>query len=257
MNVRPEPGIYHDVDFEEYLSWDAVNNSSLHPAERSMAHFAAQEPVEPTEAMQFGSLVHCGRLEPDCLAQRYVVTPDFATQVRRPDGSPYANPRASGEYKRLVAEFEEENAGKEIVSQEKYMQMLGMLTSLANSVRANEYLGPGDAEVSIVWDDRDTGVRCKARLDKWSHPHRRIADLKTANDASDFERAIFNYRYHRQAAFYVDGAAALTGKGHSYCLVVVEKTPPYGVRCADVRGSRGSRPRPVQAAAGADCRVSP
>lgn len=229
----PEPGIYENVAFEEYLAWDAINNSSLSRAARSMAHFRHADPPKETQALKLGSLAHAGTLEPLSIIKRYVVMPPFEEQVRRPDGTRYTSPKASGDYKRLVGEFERANADKTIVDETTYDMMVGIVESIMANERARSFLaGAGPAEVSIVWDDPSTGLRCKARVDRWRKDAQLLADLKTTIDASDFERSIFRYGYHRQGAFYSDGMLYTTGAEHEFGIVAAEKVKPYGVRAA-------------------------
>ncbi len=233
----PEPGIYCDVPFGEYLAWPHVNNSSLSYAARSMAHYRYTPQQATTSAMRFGSLVHCGKLEPAAIGARYVVMPDFAADIRRPDGSQYTNVRASKAYKEAVEQWRESIGDKDVVTSDELSTMLGMVQSLTMHDFARATLcGPGPCEVCCVWDDPATGVRCKARADKWANDKpgdTAIYDLKTTRDAGDFERAIYRYSYHRQAAFYADGMAACTGEASvAFGIIAVEKEQPYGVRGA-------------------------
>jgi exodeoxyribonuclease VIII len=56
-----------------------------------------------------------------------------------------------------------------------------------------------------------------------------VADLKTTEDASPaaFARSVATYRYHVQAAFYLDGLRACDAQIDAFAFVAVEKTPPY------------------------------
>jgi exodeoxyribonuclease VIII len=92
---------------------------------------------------------------------------------------------------------------------------------------AAELLTGHEAETSLRWDADDVPV--KARLDAWHRDAQKIVDLKTTRDASPrgFGRAAAEYGYHAQAAHYADGVRALTGQGHEYYIVCVEKTEPY------------------------------
>lgn len=232
----PKPGIYRDVPFDEYLSWKYVNNSLIGHGLRSMAHFRAAElqpATESTAAQQFGTLLHSGVLEPSAVADHFIVAPDFAAQVmsERPDCK---SPKATNRYKELCSEFEAAHPDKFIVSAEDYDRLSGMLAALCENDRAAEYLDGGESEVSIVWDDPDTGLRCKARLDHWQESECRIVDLKTTRDASDFERALWSYHYYRQAAFYCDGVQTLTGRAHEFCIVALESAEPFAVRSAPI-----------------------
>lgn len=232
----PKPGLYEDVSFDDYLRWPYVNNSSLKAVLRSPAHYQAylrQPRNEPSDALRFGTFAHAGKLEPIHVAARYVVMPAFEDQVRREDGTEFKNPKGSAAYKELVAEFERVNADKELVSQADFDKLCGMLDALRANSRAREYFDHnGPAEVTMVWDDPTTGIRCKGRIDKLDEVNRRAADLKTTQDAADFSRSISKFGYHRQGAFYVDGLEALTGARHEFCLVAVEKEFHYGVRSA-------------------------
>jgi hypothetical protein len=98
------------------------------------------------------------------------------------------------------------------------------------SERARAYLTErGEAEVSLLWDDPDTGLRCKARIDFLNSG---INDLKSCFDATAFPKSIATYGYHRQAAHYQNGYMILTGEILPFRLIAVEKTQPWGVRAA-------------------------
>lgn len=233
----PDPGIYEDIDFDTYRAWPCVNNSSLGPLRKSPAHYKAalDNPREETDALRFGTFAHEGKLEPLKMMQHYIVMPDFADQIRKEDGTPYANPRNTKAYREKVEEFERVNAGKEIVPKPWYDQLVGMSESMRRNERANTWLTSDcPAEVSIVWDDPDTGLRCKARIDKLNLANKLAIDLKTTRDCMKFDRALHDYGYARQAAMYCEGLRQLTGGNFLFCVVAVEKEPPYAVKAAPI-----------------------
>ena len=230
----PKPDIYTGVPFDAYLQWPYLNNTLLSHAARSMAHFRAAEEADEeksSDAQQLGSLIHTGVLEPDQIRRQFVVQPDFTARVleEKPDCK---KPRATSRYRELVAEFQQLHNGKQIVSQDEYDAVLGIHATLREHPRAAKYLRQGRTEVSLVWDDPETGLRCKARIDYWQQRSRRLTDLKTTRDGSRFEKFVAEYGYHRQMAFYADGLAILTGKAHEACLVAVEPCSPFAVRAA-------------------------
>lgn len=235
-NEPPLPGLYENVPFETYLSWPYISNSTLKHAKKSLQHYRhalAAGSTETTDAMRFGTLVHAGRLEPLAIIQRFIVRPRFEDQIRRPNGETYENPRASKAYKEKVAEWQATIGDKMEVDASDYEQMVNAIAALSRSERACQYLnGPGSIEVSFVWDDPITGLRCKGRCDKLSLSDKRITDLKTAYDPWDFERTIGRLGYHRQGAFYIDGIRELKNTDCQFCLVAVEPEPPHGVRAA-------------------------
>ncbi len=236
--TTPAPGIYQDVPFEDYVQWQAVNQSSLSIAMRSWAHYRWWDGPTATADMTFGNLVHCGKLEPAALAARYAVRPRFEDDIRKPDGTEYSNVKATKAYKDAVETWRATIGDREECTQDELDRMIGMASALTSNDLAREWLnGPGRTEVSLVWQDPDTGILCKGRIDKVRKTKALclIADLKTSRDALEFERSIAKYGYHRQAAFYIDGFAALSQLDPSdvqYGVVVVEKESPYGVRSA-------------------------
>lgn len=233
-----KPGFYYDMSFGEYLAINAINNSSLGEASRSMMHYqhALNAKREPTASMRFGSLCHCGVLEPLKLAEQYAVMPPFEKVAKNGDGT---TPKTIGaakntnDYKNRKADWEKQNIDKTPVLQFEYDKMVNLATAV--SARVGTFLGRDTkTEVAIVWEDCATKLLCKALLDIW-RPHLPIiVDFKTTRDASDFQWSIYNFRYHRQSAFYSDGVETLTGKRPEFWLVAAESEPPHGIRSAPV-----------------------
>ena len=62
---------------------------------------------------------------------------------------------------------------------------------------------------------------------------RGIADLKSCITASKdgFSKAVANLGYDVQAAFYIDGMKAVTGKSVNFYFIAVEKTAPFSTAC--------------------------
>jgi len=234
------PGIYYGVPAEVYRDLAAVNNSSIGPIARSPAHYreALRRPPPGREVFRLGNFLHAGALEPLSLLQRYAVLPDLASDLRRADGTPYDNPRGTAEFRRRVAEFRRVNRDKQIVDRPWLDALLGVAAGLKRNARARDLLTGPDVrfEVVVVWNDRETDLLCKARLDALDLPARRLADLKSTADAGDdaFCRSIADYGYDRQAAFYADAIEALCGDPVQAWIVAAEKEAPFAVRAAPV-----------------------
>lgn len=214
-----KPGIYFDMDFEtEYVRIPAINKSRLSLAKLSLAHYYHAPPGDDSPAFRMGSLVHSGKLEPEKLADRYVVIPESLVEEtqriaksdeevnkgRKPAErfQPYASPKASAVYKRLLAAFMVKHPGKQEVSQEWFDNLAGMLRSMAECDRTERLFASGWPEVTILWNDPETGLRCKGRID-WLCEDGDMADLKTAADVSDW--SLDKWDYHLQAASYLEG----------------------------------------------------
>ena len=105
-------------------------------------------------------------------------------------------------------------------------------TALSAKLRADpktaRYLtGDGHSEVTLVWVDPETGILCKARLDRLVPGI--IVDLK--NVGSTDERLVrsqcHRLHWHLQAAHYVTGAKVLLGRDHGFRLIGFEDRQPY------------------------------
>jgi exodeoxyribonuclease VIII len=130
-------------------------------------------------------------------------------------------------------EFVNRSAGKKVISEEDYTLLLGMEASINRHAGASMLLQmEGAAEESFFWVDERTGVHCKCRPD-WRIPSRHIlVDLKTCEDASPeaFARSIFNFTYHIQASFYLDGVRSVLAEPYStFIFIAVEKKHPFAV----------------------------
>lgn len=88
----------------------------------------------------------------------------------------------------------------------------------------------GTPEQSLFWVDEDTGVWCRARLD-FHRKGRVTPDYKTAADVAPYalRKAMFNFGYHVQAAWYVAGlqALGLADESAGFVFVAQMKTAPY------------------------------
>jgi exodeoxyribonuclease VIII len=81
-----------------------------------------------------------------------------------------------------------------------------------------------------MWVDEISGLQCKCRPDWLLDDSSMMVDLKTTEDASPkaFQQSIAKWRYHVQAAWYLDGIEKATGKRpEQFIFIAVEKKPPY------------------------------
>jgi hypothetical protein len=118
----------------------------------------------------------------------------------------------------------------------EYEQVQAMTEAIRQHPIAGPLFTPGSgvAEQSIFWEDKDTGVMRRARPDwlKQLPGLTLCVDYKTTVDANPeaISKAIYNYGYHQQDAYYVDGieAAGLAAPGSArFVFVFQQKTAPY------------------------------
>lgn len=124
-----------------------------------------------------------------------------------------------------------------------YEQIQAMAEALRQHPIASFLFDPeaGKPEQSLFWTDPRTGAWRRARPDWLPHPveGRRliVPDYKTcrAADLESLSRAIHQYGYHQQAAWYLDGVMALgLAADPAFVFVAQEKTAPYLITVFEV-----------------------
>lgn len=134
-------------------------------------------------------------------------------------------------------------AGGVPLKPDDYDQVQAMVAALRAHPIAGALFDPaaGKAEQSLFWQDQSTKVWRRARLDWLPHPleNRRMimADYKTCRSAApmDLPRAVNDYAYHQQAAWYLDAVEALDlTDGAAFLFVFQEKTAPYLVTVVEL-----------------------
>lgn len=218
-----KPGIYHNLPFDEYAAIPAISNTALgkmNPPARYKEWL--DNPVEEVStALRIGRIAHRAILEPDKWRA------DFENfYAVKPDGMRFS----TKEGKAWRYDAEEDN--REIITHAESDFLTGAVESIASHKTAREMLSCGKPEVSLVSDYN--GIPTKARIDWLTEGDgNAIIDLKTAEsaDPNDFDRAILNYRYFVQGAFYLDVARSLGLPVEHFCILAVEKKRPYLVSC--------------------------
>lgn len=238
----PEPGTYTGISMDEYHAWDAASNSRLTKIGRSPAHLKAYRDAEQVEtaALKTGRAVHTAVLEPAEFEARYTVASQCVAVTGKGERCSHGGlwPVVGGGFvcgvhaKTAVKNAVELDRSTEVLSESDYAVCAGVRDSVRSMKAAGGLLeSVKHFEISAVWIDEETGVTCKGRWDGYAPliAGGTILDLKTTRDAGmySFERAIFSYGYHRQGAFYLQGAKALGLPVRHYAIVAVEKEPPY------------------------------
>lgn len=226
-----KPGFYTGIPAEIYHALDAVSASKLKTlAEKSPAHLKAEmdRGREEIRAFVIGSATHTGVLEPQLFKDKYAIQPDFGDCRKKDNAAARDAWRA-------------ENEGKVFLSDEEAADIRGMYMGVKRCKGALQLIQMrGDTECSLVWIDTDTGLLCKSRFDRLvtdADGNKIIIDLKTTIDASEdgFGREAAKYRYHLQAAMYLNAAAnVLNTTRVKFVFVAVEKKYPYEAAFYDV-----------------------
>lgn len=225
-----KPGIYYGITNADYHGGPGVSKSLLDLVRRSPLHarYALDHANdnEPTPAQALGTAFHTLLLEPDVFDAEYVLAPKFDRRTKQGKADAEA--------------FALEHVGKQPLQADAWEQLHAMRDAVMAHPAARALLtgAAGLAEQSVYWNDPATGQLCRCRPDFWRQDGI-IVDVKTADDASQdgFARAAYNWRYHVQHAFYVDGINTMRDQTsatdvqpvRAFVFLVVEKKPPYAV----------------------------
>jgi hypothetical protein len=230
-----KPGAYSGIDIDDYhrnpnlLPGPSISSSGLKTLlTRSPRHYWHDSPLNPDRPPQqdkphfnVGKAAHDMLLLSDRWPESYFVLPeDFNARKTKEQADYHAAREEAREAGKCILTFEEAETVK----------------AMADALRANEFasaaLSNGESEVTLAWQDKETGVWLRARPDFLPHRRKIIPDLKTAANGSPaaFRRAIDQFGYHMGAALYSDGIKEIFGEPPTNWLhVVLEKEPPHVV----------------------------
>jgi exodeoxyribonuclease VIII len=217
--------IIYDQPLPEYLRQrrvtkhllDAVDESPLHAWEA--IHLP---PPPPTEAMIRGSVVDTLLCEPEKLTERF--------HIRPPTYGPEAKKWNSNanECKEWIAS----HIDKPIVPADMLMDAEAMVAAVNAEPKARHLLEKAQSQVTVTWESNRSTMGLAGRPDFVGE--RFAADLKTCRSANprSLSHAILQYRYHVQAALYVDGLRANGMDCNDFYFIFVDNStrPKVNVR---------------------------
>jgi hypothetical protein len=216
VHPRMPSGRYHQREL------GVVSKSALDKIDRSPLHYRAwvdgELPDNDTPALLFGRAFHASLLEPEVFAKEFVEQPDFGdmrSSANRADRDAWAK----------------EHPGATVITTETMRLLRNMSASVRKHPLGRQLLKEGEPELTVVWNDDETGLKCKCRADYYVPRHELVVDAKSALDASpeQFRRDIAKYRYHVQDALYRAGFSAADKPVQHFVFLAVEKSPPFAV----------------------------
>ena len=214
-----------DIDEQVYRSDGAIAASDLKYAiDHGLEAFNIYKygknnpPRIATPAMKFGSMIHKFVLEPKLFPHSYALLDDKRTK--------------QGKATALALQ----EKGIQTFTSLEFETIAAMKKSLAKNSFVSKYIfddsqngleiDMGASEQSYWWKHRETGLQCKCRCDYLVDDM--VIDLKTTGEGGAspdvFTRTITSFKYHLQAAHYLQGTGA-----KRFIFVAVEKVFPYSV----------------------------
>lgn len=239
MLHRLEDGI-HDIPNEVYHSSLGISRSGLMEFKKSPYHYwyryinPERKPAHRTQPMLIGELVHTMVLEPQHFAERYIFPTDMEpmpTELRKKDVGAELFEQNKAERKAVQdrnnarrEEFKKIAEGKQIITLADYEEATGYANAVLKDKVANALFTGVEAEKSIYFTHKGTGLQCKVRPDAWIGGV--VTDLKTCKDASfdAFQRAAVGAGYFIQAAMIKQALESIGIEMQKFIFYCVEKS---------------------------------
>ena len=210
---------FYANDAEYHADKTHVSNSMLTDLKRSpklfmQKHIAETVKTTPSKAMRIGTLLHALVLEEGAFDRCFIIAPD----VKR-------NTTAG---KQAWEGFLNEAGERTIVDYDEYKTAVSMREALLQHDRFERaFKRTEDTHVERGFTFQWLGVDCKAKPD---FVKRSVCiDIKTTDDPSleGFQRSVFKYGYHGQAAFYSIAINEAYGWKPKFLFACVGNSEPY------------------------------
>lgn len=237
-------GWYHD----QCCIGPSISSSGLRKIELlSPWHFWSQSDLnehrypepETSDALILGRAAHCLILGDEVFDERFVYVPGNAPRKPTPQQiEAYAQGRGTEVGIKSVEfwrEYEQRAAGRDFLTEAQVEKIQYMADNLRRSPEAMQALTGGMTEVSLIWEDPETGVWLKSRPDVIPDNGFDASDLKTftprhSNLVFAAQKAVTEHGYAMQMALASMGAEVVFGTPTSeFILIFVQTTAPYCV----------------------------
>lgn len=196
---------------EAHLSYSSLSAFKESPA--TFINYKLGKKDE-TDAMIFGSMLHCLVLEPQDFFNRYfcLEDADICNQIGG------AKPRATKQYKEWLQVAMSEAGEKKIIDSDDYAYAKEIASNVLHNRASRRILDAGwEHEKPIEWEFKN--FRFKGFIDGIGE--KIIFDIKTCADAEPkkFQRDLLSFGYYLQAAMYLFSQ----GRVLDYYIIAVDK----------------------------------
>jgi hypothetical protein len=212
--------VYENMSYEEYEQKEGFRQSWFnyladYPKSLRWHLDHRADDDEDTNATIIGNAVDVCLTTPEQFELKYTAGPNLKRNTK--------------EGKNKWEEFLFTNPGKILLKSDDYLAVTQMVESIKNCHTASALLEGARPQLVICWTDESTKIKCKARIDGWNDKLKTGFDIKTTRSVRMFRKALEDYGYHRQAAWYLEALSQAGVNPEHFCFVAVDKTPPYGV----------------------------
>jgi len=267
MTLRNE--LIHGLSFADYQAIEAINMSLLKELDDSPGRleWRRRNPWIPTAPAILGNAIHTLLLEPGEVAARYVTPPMRFEEL--PDHFVEVPPELLGKAGQLLKDGKDwvaslddgqvpvkagdwgaaglstrssahkawaawaEAQGLIVLTRGTFMQATCAAAAANLYAPAREILDASEHEVTLVWQDPETDLWCKGRMDCYDAGPRIETDVKTTGKSVHYQeigRTAYLAGWHIQRAYYGMGVEVITGEPlEAQNVIAVEVDEPW--RC--------------------------
>lgn len=217
-------GVHLDLDETLYHSLPGISSTGIKKLLDAPAVYRqyATEGEKPRTVFDVGSAAH---------AKILGVGSDVV-----PYPAEHLTPSGNVSTKKAATEWasEQRAAGLIPVTPDQVAAVDAMAEAVLRHPDAGPLLEHGQAEVSLLWDDPETGARCRGRID-YVRTDALLVDLKTAESPrpASWPYKAEDHGYFEQRVHYGNGWRHLTGADARFLTVVVDKKAPHLVFVAE------------------------
>ena len=218
-----EPGIYYGLEADKYFAIKAFSKSMVASTMRSAKHLKHYLATDyKSAAMVTGSLVDALLLDPKELEKFTILPETYINSKNKEMPFTMQSKTCKETYTKMIAD------GFTPIKQADMDKAKEIADGVMDNTAAATLLKNAKTQVALVWIDKETGLKCKSRIDAMTS--NTLIDLKTTRNAQlrPFSRDIVNLGYHTQAGMYLDGWRALNdGTELQWHFIAVENEAPY------------------------------
>jgi hypothetical protein len=216
--MKLQEGMYVGIANEQYhANRTAISSTWLKIIDRHspwhLRSYLDSPPAEPTPALAIGSAVDCLIFEPEKFNEQFIVAPELNLRTK------------AGREEMAALKATAAKTYQTVLKLNQHTEALETAASVRTNPRMADILKRGVPQPVFIWKDPVTGLLCKCKVDWYDEKDGTVYDLKTAREGSPsaFAKAVANYGYHIQQAFYSDGIRALGKPVRRFVFCVQEK----------------------------------
>ena len=232
-----DPGIYENLTYEQYDAIDAVRSTQLKPyfISARRGRWAEKNP-KTGRHFSLGRAVHTAISEPAEFDKRYAVLGQCTSTIQsgKRKGEQCTAPGVMFNDGRSLCGMHGDESlhteQRECITAGENKTVICLQAALMERPDITRYLTePHYTERVLVWEDPETGLKCKCRIDHQARDeYREITDLKSTSAENlkprTLSREIWKFRYDFSLGWYRRGCRALDIPTDAARLVFLQTT---------------------------------